>query len=169
MSKEVKIASSRWSEPQVRTTDAITWGDLKAELGTEVLNYEGAAMKAILRSENGERNVLVDNTTLLPQGNFALLLVPEKVKSGSKIVYNTAVFKDMKTKLVKLLDFMIDVTEKGGEIVFDEAGEVAEDIDLEDEPSDEEELAAMIEAAPVKKTVDPLIEEAQRIARGESI
>ena len=156
MSKEVKIASSRWSEPQVRTTDAITWGDLKAELGAEVLNYEGAAMKAILRSENGERNVLVDNTTLLPQGNFALLLVPEKVKSGSKIVYNTAVFKDMKTKLVKLLDFMIDVTEKGGEIVFDETGESTE---LED----------LIEEVATEKVVDPLIEEARAIAAGESI
>lgn len=163
MAKRVKIASSRWSEPQVRETEAITWGELKAELGTDVLNYEGAAMKAILRSDNGDRNVLVDNSTLLPQGDFALLLVPEKVKSGSKVVYNTAVFKDMKTKLVKLLDFMIEVTEKGGEIVFDPEEVAAEAASvLEDTP---EETIEEVKAP----TVDPLIEEARRIARGESI
>ena len=164
MAKRVKIASSRWSEPQVRETEAITWGDLKQELGTDVLNYEGATMKAILRSENGDRNVLVDNSTLLPQGDFALLLVPEKVKSGSKVVYNTAVFKDMKTKLVKLLDFMIEVTEKGGEIVFEpETGEEISGCDSEPETE------SVPEPDPVKEEVDPLIEEARRIARGESI
>ena len=118
MMRLVRVASSRWNEPREHRTDARTWGELKEELGTEILNYEGSPMKSILRGQDGTRNTLVDNDTLLPQGEFAVLLVPEKVKSGDKIVYNSGVFKELKTKLNKLLDFMIEATEKGGEMVF---------------------------------------------------
>jgi hypothetical protein len=138
MAKVVKVASSRWNEVRTYETDAITWGELKGELGDQILNFEGSTMKAVLRGEDGTRNTLVDNNTLLPQGDFAILLVPEKVKSGSKIVYNSAVFKDMKTKLNKMLDFLIEATEKGGEMVFEETNSNEEwDIDLEDDLEDE--------------------------------
>ena len=138
MTKNVKIASSRWSEAKTVTTSATTWGALKEELGTQVLNYEGSPMKTILRSSDGVRNTLVADDTLLPNGDFALLLVPEKVKSGDKIVYNSSVFKDMKTKMNKLFDFMIEATEKGGEMVFTVGNKVNETVE----------------------TVDPLIQEA---------
>lgn len=151
MTKIVKVASSRWNEPREYTTEATTWGELKEELGDQVLNYEGSPMKAVLRSEDGTRNTLVDNNTLLPEGNFAILLVPEKVKSGSKIVYNSGVFKDMKTKLNKMLDFLIEATEKGGEMTFGEEEEEGADDPAIDVPVEE-------------PTVDPLIQEARDLA-----
>lgn len=110
--KQVKIASSRWNEPKVVSTEATTWGELKEQLGNEVLNYEGSPMKAILRSDAGERNVLVDSSTLLPSGNFSLLLIPEKVKSGNEVVYSVSVLKELKTKLNKLFDSLINYEEE---------------------------------------------------------
>lgn len=155
MAKLVKVASSRWNEPREYETDATTWGELKEELGSQILNYEGSPMKAILRGQDGTRNTLVDNDTLLPQGDFAILLVPQKVKSGEKIVYGPAVFKDMKSKLNKILDFLIDATSKGGEIVF-----TSDDTDTVDELMDEVETEA-------EETIDPLIEEARMLAEEE--
>ena len=146
MSKTVKVASSRWNEARTYTTDATTWGELKEELGSQVLNFEGSPMKTILRGEDGTRNVLVDNNTLLPQGDFALILVPEKVKSGDKIVYNSSVLKDMKTKTVKIFDFLIDAVERGGELVFDEdiLGDVDEELlNVPVEEDDVDELIAL--------------------------
>lgn len=151
MSKTVKVASSRWNEPREYVTDATTWGALKSELGEQILNFEGSPMKAVLRGQDGTRNTLVDNNTLLPQGDFAILLVPEKVKSGDNLVYSTAVLKDMRTKFNRILDFMIEATVRGGEMVF-------EDDALED--SVEVPVAATA-PAPV---VDPLILEARELA-----
>lgn len=146
--KLVKVASSRWNEPREYETNATTWGELKEELGDQIFNHEGSPMKSILRGQDGTRNTLVDNDTLLPQGDFAILLVPQKVKSGDKIVYSPAVFKDMKSKLNKILDFLIDATSKGGKLVFtDEVSTSLEE--LEDEWEDE-----------VEDTIDPLIKEA---------
>lgn len=150
MTKLVKVASSRWNEPREYETEAATWGELKEELGSQILNYEGSPMKTILRGTDGQRNTLVDNDTLLPEGNFALLLVPEKVKSGDKIVYTTGVFKDMKTKFVKMLDFLIEATEKGGEIVFNSEDIEDDELLSMDDLFDEEE-----------EEVDPLIAEAR--------
>lgn len=152
MAKVVKVASSRWNTPQEFTTEATTWGELKEELGAQVLNFEGSPMKAVLRGADGTRNTLVDNNTLLPEGDFAILLVPEKVKSGDKIVYNAAVLKDMKTKLVKMLDFMIDATERGGELVFEEGEDVPEGVNV-----------PVIEEAS-EPEIDPLILEARSLA-----
>lgn len=151
--KQVKVASSRWNEPRIYETEATTWGVLKEELGDQVLNYEGSPMKAVLRGQDGTRNTLVDNNTLLPEGDFAILLVPEKVKSGDRIVYNTGVFKDMRTKMNKLFDFMIEATEKGGEIIFSDDDEETISVDTAEAP--EEEIV-----------VDPLILEARELANG---
>lgn len=139
----VKIASSRWNESKTHSTNARTWGELKEELGPQILNFEGSPMKAVLRGANGERNVLADSSTLLPQGDYAILLVPEKVKSGDKIVYSVGTLKELKTKVVKLIDFLIEVSEKtDGELSVDDEEEadevridplVAEAQELEDE------------------------------------
>lgn len=142
----VKVASSRWNEPREYETNATTWGELKSELGEQILNFEGSPMKAVLRGQDGTRNTLVDNNTLLPQGDFAVLLVPEKVKSGDNLVYSTAVLKDMRTKINRMLDFMIEATVRGGELVF--------------ENTEEEEVVA----PPTTPAVDPLILEARELA-----
>lgn len=151
MSKTVKVASSRWNEPREYATEATTWGALKSELGEQILNFEGSPMKAVLRGQDGTRNTLVDNNTLLPQGDFAILLVPEKVKSGDNLVYSTAVLKDMRTKFNRILDFMIEATVRGGEMVF-------EDDALEDS------VEVPVTATEPTPAVDPLILEARELA-----
>lgn len=150
--RKIKVASSRWNAPREYETDVTTWGELKTLLGTEVLNFEGSPMKAILRGQEGQTNTIVAEDTLLPQGDFSLMLIPDKVKSGDKIVYNAGVFKDMKTKLNKLLDFMIEATEKGGEMSFSDTPTATT---ASDEVSIDEEVEE--DATPVVEEIDELV------------
>jgi hypothetical protein len=80
--RTVKIYSTTNGLNQLETK-ATTWGQLKNEMNLRGINYSG--MKA---TESSKNNTLELDEAGLPEGNFVLMLSPQKTKSGNGMSYN---------------------------------------------------------------------------------
>lgn len=75
--KQVTVYSTQGQNKQVVNTSAGTWGELQSILGAHGVSYSG--MKVVV----GESQVTLEsNAAVLPEGDFTLFLLPQKVKSG---------------------------------------------------------------------------------------
>ena len=76
--RNITIFSTRGSRRNTIQSDATTWGELQADLSDAEVEYSG--FKAIVSST---QNTLESLEAQLPEGDFTLMLIPGKVKSGT--------------------------------------------------------------------------------------
>lgn len=77
MSRKLTIFNTIGNNKQVINTNATTWEGLQNELSQNGVNYSG--MRAVV----GESQVTLESSqAILPQEDFTLFLMPQKVKSG---------------------------------------------------------------------------------------
>lgn len=75
--KQVTVYSTAGQNKRVIETTAATWGELQNLLADQGVSYSG--MKAVV----GETQVTLEsNAAMVPDSNFTLFLLPQKVKSG---------------------------------------------------------------------------------------
>lgn len=85
--RKVKVYSTAFGLKAINSS-ATTWGELQNDLTTNNVTFSG--MNAV---ENVNNSTLVLNEARLPEGEFVLMLTPQKTKSGSdyKVVRATVV------------------------------------------------------------------------------
>lgn len=75
--RNVTVFNTQGQNRQVVATSATTWGDLKADLTRQGVSYNG--MKTVI----GESQLTLESAEAsLPDGDFTLFMLPQKVKSG---------------------------------------------------------------------------------------
>jgi len=75
--RKVKVYSTAFGLKPINSS-ATTWGELQNDLDTHNITYSG--MNAV---ENVGNTTLMLNEARLPEGEFVLMLTPQKTKSGS--------------------------------------------------------------------------------------
>lgn len=76
--RKITIFSTKGNRRQSINSGSMNWADLQEELSANGVDYDG--LKAIVSST---QNTLESAEALLPEGDFTLMLIPGKVKSGS--------------------------------------------------------------------------------------
>lgn len=88
--RKVKVYSTAFGLKAINST-ATTWGELQDDLTTNNVTFSG--MNAV---ENVNNSTLVLNEARLPEGEFVLMLTPQKTKSGSD-------YKIVRAKVVEII------------------------------------------------------------------
>lgn len=88
--RKVKVYSTAFGLKAINST-ATTWGELQDDLTTNNVTFSG--MNAV---ENVNNSTLVLNEARLPEGEFVLMLTPQKTKSGSD-------YKTMRAMVVDII------------------------------------------------------------------
>ena len=76
--RNVTIFSTRGNRRNTIQSEATTWSELQDDLNNNDIEY--SSFKAIVSST---QNTLESSEAVLPEGDFTLMLIPGKVKSGS--------------------------------------------------------------------------------------
>lgn len=79
MSRLVTIFSSVGESKKEITSDASTWGELQVDLNTNGISIDNK--KVILKTTKA---TLESSEAVLPSEDFAIMLIPGKVKSGNE-------------------------------------------------------------------------------------
>jgi gas vesicle protein len=104
--RTIRVISPQSTSARTFESEATSWGDLREELSE---TYSGISdMKAIVR-EN--RNTLESDSASLPEGNFTIILSMKKIASGNHTRYTDSQIKELRTKLLNLLEDVLSETE----------------------------------------------------------
>lgn len=147
--KQVTVYSTAVSSSRTIETSAATWGELQSLLGEQGISYSG--MKAVV----GESQVTLEsNAAILPDSNFTLFLLPQKVKSGGVFGWDEDCGCDdddedeeerPTTPKEKIRDRIIDIQESLDELL--------EMIDALDATTDPKNSALSSKAAEIQKNL----------------
>ena len=101
--RNIRIISPQSTSARTFESEVSNWGDLKAELSE---TYSGISdMKAIVRET---RNTLESDSASLPEGNFTIILSMKKIESGNHTRYTDSQIREIRTKLMNLLEDIIN-------------------------------------------------------------
>lgn len=109
--REIKIVSTKTNRKVNIQSDARTWGELQNDLSRNQIQFND--MSAVVRET---RVTLEDSQATLPEGPFALFLLPKKVKSGQNTRDAVINIIALKTDVVTLRDRIKSVTVPVGAI-----------------------------------------------------
>jgi len=118
--REVRVVHSTKPLKKI-STEADSWGQLKDSL----LGYGNFDELNVVVRET--KNALVLDDSVLPEGDFTIILSPKKVKAGGNDVL-TSVLESLKEKISDAIDEIIEEIEDG-----DHGDDDEDEDDLDDE------------------------------------
>lgn len=106
--RTIVVASTSRSGAQEVNSSAATWGSLKEQLSRQFGDINN--MRAVIRETKVD---LVSDDSILPEGNFTLLLTPRQIKAGTTRVDVVAVLEGVKERFSQAIDEIIEEVEDG--------------------------------------------------------
>jgi len=141
--RKVKVYSTAFGLKPINSS-ATTWGELQNDLDTHNITYSG--MNAV---ENVGNTTLMLNEARLPEGEFVLMLTPQKTKSGSD-------YKRIRATVVEIITkYGVPAKEhfnQGKNYTNKSAGELAALITLWNEKHGKSTQPAPVEVSPKVET-----------------
>lgn len=150
--KNVRVINTATSLPIEVKTDAKTWGELRDELSKmsefSNLHFNSDELSVFQKDSKGRSTKSLLDELISEEREFKIYLTPKKHKGG---IYSTKVLKDLRGKLVTLLDELIGEESKnshkkseisGEEIVkadYDKLVDIIDYHNLDIDPSDFDE------------------------------
>jgi len=106
MARQIQVFSTKTNKLVTVESDATTWGAFKSQISHL---FQEEMVATIVHN----KNQLLSNDAVLPEGDFKLVLTPSKTKSGSEIIDVASAIGRLKEKFNDAFEELIEEIEDG--------------------------------------------------------